>query len=271
VATSKRNHDSDLLAHWQAELEKVCGPVDTWASRCHEVSTALVGVVGEHLSPFDQAVYAVAPVRARVVRGYWLGPVHRTSPFAGRGIVQHSWVRFGEWLELGGVVPHVLDPTGWAITGGKPGIFEGPEFTGLYDAAGDRCAMGDLDRKLAMVLAAPEEKQGQLAVLGDLDIHLALCRYAKVEHLRRWVLGCFANASTVDLPVPAADFYAALVRSEQEQLVPIDRLELVLGAPGEAERQGLVRKGYGSFRPKAPHFTRKAVAPLRANEEGTDG
>lgn len=84
-------------------MEAVNGPMPRWAGQCHSLACQ-----------FAEAL------RGFVVRGYWVGPVHRESLFHMRPFAQHSWVE----LESGWIV----DPTQWAFDHPKsPMVYCGPQ------------------------------------------------------------------------------------------------------------------------------------------------
>ena len=89
-------------------------PLVNWAGNCHGIA---------------EAVLRRTPVAGmRLVRGHFLGRIHRDSPYRGSP-QQHSWLE----LEDG----RILDPTRWAMTcPDKPYIFLGPDEELDYDEGG---------------------------------------------------------------------------------------------------------------------------------------
>lgn len=200
-------------------LASTGGAPAEWAGCCHQVSSAVADLIGEE--------------HAVVRRGYFLGPVAPDSYF-GRlgGVSQHSWVELRDG--------RVLDPTRFAIVGGKPWpLWVGPDDE--YDIGGcKRAAPAGRAPHLCESAGEPIELKIESAgYVADL-LGASSFDFSEEEGDSYVMVSREQAAWLANLPVKdregagvlsrmfAAEVYEALMDCGMSALIPIDRRDWIL-------------------------------------------
>lgn len=199
------------------QCEKVIGvPLDRWPGQCTLVAHLFL-------------TRKLAPKGMVEVYGMWHGVIAQGSPFAGRPMARHGWLRTPVTSGQDRSAVVVIDPTRWVFEGVKPYVYQGVEGA-EYDEG--MMALRSLGRgpPPSPVIAAGE-KTTSLTVLetGTRKAKAALkwvrTFFPEAPVFNQMQLGWLANMPPSEMGEHgdhAAVIYQAMDQAGRKTLVPID-------------------------------------------------
>jgi len=165
-------------------VEQAIGiPVSMWPGNCFAIATKMV----------DAGV-----VDGKPEYGIWTGPIDEGSPFKGRLIARHGWVRMPD--------DQICDPTRWVFENVEPYIYVGPE---------DHYDMGAADLREGVLGYVYADEAQILDFLDDPEAFID-----EIEAIRM-----LANTPPKVAPYLMGEVYEAIDRMGHGAWIPIDYQE----------------------------------------------
>ena len=145
--------------------------------------------------PVEAQGKTIIPV-AKVMYGFYYGPVAETSMFHGKGLIRHGWVVCEDGT--------LVDPTRWVFEDVDPYIY----------AINVKDSTADYDPGMRSVRQSP---CNEADALDFIDAYLDGERFFEVEYLRD-----LANTFPEDMPGLAGEVYDYIAALGYKGLIPID-------------------------------------------------
>lgn len=193
-------------------FERELGPAKNWKGKCFAMAS--------------QAVKKkLVPRGSIAVYGHWTGPVHKSSMFAGKPVIQHGWVLLPDG--------RVCDPTRWVFEHVTPYIYFGP--ADHYDEGGNkhRTAIAgpppryDEEFRAYHITKAVLPSKAWKFVERLLRLDEALDEGRDIDLVTANQLQWLANRSPQELGEHAPAIYAAMDKIGLAGFVPYDNRKMV--------------------------------------------